>query len=262
MLGLLSRITLRSLPVVAWSFNLGVLPSGMKRRFSRFALRKTTLFVVHSRAEIDACSEWLALDKSRFVFVPLQCPKRETTIPEDVDSPYLLSMGSANRDYALLFEVVRELGIRTVIVAGKHAVQHLNKPSNVELTSGLTQEQCHELLQGCRVSVIPVANAQTASGQVTLLDSLAFGKPTVVTRCPGSIDYIVDGVTALAVQPGDGAQLKDAIARLWDSKDLRDRLSAAGRADARERFSDEAVGKALGEICNDIARKRLPLAAR
>jgi hypothetical protein len=72
MLGLLSRFTFRKVPVIAWAFNLGVLPTGLKRHFSRLALRRTALFVVHSRAEIEACSRWLGLSRERFVFVPLQ----------------------------------------------------------------------------------------------------------------------------------------------------------------------------------------------
>jgi glycosyltransferase involved in cell wall biosynthesis len=255
-LGLLCSVRHRKTPIIAWSFNLGSLPSGIKRRFARWGLGRVNLFVVHSRAEIESCSRWLALDKERFVFVPLQCPRRERTVPENDDSPYVLAMGTANRDYASLFDAVRALGMRTIVVAGPHAVQHLDKPENVELMSGLSGEQCHELLQGCRVSVIPVANAQTASGQVTLLDSLAFGRATIVTDCPGSADYIVDGVTALAVRPGDRLHLQEAIGRLWEDAALRHRLSAAALADSRERFSDEAVAKRLAEICDDIEMGR------
>ena len=259
MLGLLCSVRWRQPAIVAWSFNLGALPSGLRKHFSRIALRRVALFVVHSRAEIDACSRWLGLDRSRFVFVPLQAPQRDTTVAEDSDAPYVLAMGTANRDYALLFDVVRELGMRTIVVSGAHAVQHLDKPANVELRSGLTIAQCHDLLQACRVSVVPVANAETASGQVTLLDSLGFGKATVITDCPGSADYIVDGVTALAVRAGDRAQMRDAVSRLWNDKPMRDALSVAARQDVRERFSDEAMGRILGSICDAIERKS-PLA--
>ena len=259
-LGLLCNFQFRRPAIVAWSFNLGSLPGGIKRHISRFALRRVALFVVHSRAEIDECSRWLGLDRSRFAFVPLQAPQRETTLAEDLESPFVLAMGTANRDYALLFDAVRELGLRTIVVAGPHAVAHLDKPANVELMSGLTQEQCYELLQRCRISVVPVANAQTASGQVTLIDSLVHGKATVVTDCPGSADYIVPGVTALAVTAGDRAQMRDAIERAWNDKPLRDALSAAARKDVQERFSDAAIGRMLGSICDAIEHKH-PLPA-
>ena len=254
-LGLLCRLRCRKLPIIAWAFNLGQLPTGFRLTLARFALSRVSLFVVHSRAEIETCCQWLGFDRSRFVFVPLQSPRREASLPEDVDSPYLLAMGTANRDYALLFDAVRELGVRTIVVAGPHAVAHLDKPPNLELRSGLTAEQCLELLQACRVSVIPVDNPHTASGQVTLLDSLALGKATVITDCPGSSDYIADGVTALAVPPGDRARLRDAIARLWNDPGLRDRLSVAARRDVRERFSDETIGKQLEAICDDVERR-------
>ena len=252
MLGLLCRIGFRKLPIVAWSFNIGTLPSGLRQRFARFALRDVAVFVVHSRAEIDACSRWLGIDKDRFIFVPLQCPIREATSVENTATPYVLAMGTANRDYALLFDAVRELGIRTIVVAGAHAVKDLKRPPNVELMSDLSITQCYELLQGCRVSVIPVANARTASGQVTLLDSLVYGKATIITDCPGSSDYIVDGVTALTVQQGDRHQLQEAIVRLWNDSQLRSQLSIAARRDVLERFSDEAVGMALGAICDRL----------
>ena len=255
MLGLLCGLRWRRPPIIAWSFNLGALPSGPRKHFSRIALRRVRLFIVHSRAEIEACSQWLGFDRSRFIFVPLQAPQRVSTVEEDTDAPYVLAMGTANRDYGLLFDVVRELGMRTIVVAGAHAVQHLDKPANVELMNGLTIQQCHELLQGCRVSVVPVANAETASGQVTLLDSLAFGKATIITDCPGSSDYVVDGVTALSVKAGDRVQMRAAIDRLWSDKPFRDALSAAARKDVRERFSDEAVGQVLGSICDAIERK-------
>ncbi len=261
-LGLVCRLRRRKLPIIAWAFNLGTLPTGIRRRIARFALQPVSLFVVHSRAEIEACSQWLRFDPDRFVFVPLQSPRREVTIAEDVDSPYVLAMGTANRDYALLFEAVRELGFRTIVVAGPHAVENLDKPPNVELMSGLSAEDCLGLLQRCRVSVIPVANVRTASGQVTLLDSLALGKATVITDCPGSSDYVVDGVTAMVVAPGHRQELREAIERLWSDADLRIRMSTAARDDVRERFSDEAVGKLLGELCDEMEEKCRPLQSK
>jgi hypothetical protein len=53
--------------------------------------------------------------------------------------------------------------------------------------------------------------------------------------------------------------MRDAIGRLWNDKPLRDALSVAARQDVRERFSDEAMGRILGSICDAIERKS-PLA--
>lgn len=252
-LGLRQRLSFGKVPVLAWDFNVGNLPTGVKRRISRFALASIDSFVVHSRAEVSVYSEWFALPEHRLHFVPLQTPIRPITLAEDRDNPFILSMGSARRDYRLLFAVAAELGCRTVIVAAPHAVAGLEVPDNVEIQSGLNIQECHELLQRARLSVIPVANESTASGQVTLIDAMMYGRPTVVTAGPGSVDYANHEAEALLVPPGDCAAMKIAIARLWENEALRSRMGIAARRRVQQEFSDEAVGIVMGELLDRLA---------
>ena len=182
-------------------------------------LRCRDRFVVHSRAEVTSYSEWLQMDPARFEFVPLQRATRDITIEEDSSAPFVLSMGSAHRDYRLLFAVLAELRYPAVVVAGAHAVQGLQVPANVTVRSGLSVEQCHELVQRARVNVIPVANQETASGQVTLLDAMVYGRATIASRCRASIDYV--GRAALLVSAGDRDDLKTAIDGLWQDASQR-----------------------------------------
>jgi glycosyltransferase involved in cell wall biosynthesis len=251
-LGCLQQLSVAPIPTLAWSFNIGVLPDGIKRKLSQLGLRRINKFVVHSRAEIDACSDWLDLPKERFEFVPLQRPVTQGRIAEDIQSPFIVSMGSAGRDYALLFQVLAELRYRTVVVAGMHAVEGLAIPSNVEVKSNLTITQCHELLQRSRLSVTPISNTKTASGQISLIDAMNFSKAQVVTRCPGSVDYVDHGEQALLVDPGDYVGLKEALGRLWEDDSLRDHLARSGRKRMIDELSDEAAGRHLGRLLDGI----------
>jgi glycosyltransferase involved in cell wall biosynthesis len=251
-LGSLTKLKRTHIPTVAWSFNIGALPEGFKKVIARVALTDIDKFVVHSRAEITACSEWLGLPKERFEFAPLQRPITDITLLEDEQSPFIVSMGSAGRDYASLFKVLLELPYRTIVVAGKHAVDGLKIPTNVELKSGLTLRECHELLQRARFSVTPIANTKTASGQVTLVDAMNYGKAQIVTRCPGSVDYVDHGKEALLVEPGDTNTLKESIQSLWEQAVLRKRLGENGRARMINDYSDEAGGKRLGMLLDTI----------
>src|SRR5664279_5598425 len=97
------RAASSDIPLVAWNFNLGVLPGGLRRRVARAVLQGVDRFIVHSRAEIPAYGDWLDLPSTRFEFVPLQRAVREIQIAEDENAPFVLSMGSAHRDYRLLF---------------------------------------------------------------------------------------------------------------------------------------------------------------
>ncbi len=189
-IGICKRLSFSHTPVVAWTFNLGSIHSGLRHRLSRPALATIDRFVVHSRAEITAYSEWLDLPPERFQFVPFETPVRTVEREEDHDHPFVLSMGSAQRDYKLLFDVLADLGYPTVVVAGVHATSGLSAPPNVTLRSGLPLEECLNLVQRARFSVIPVANRTTASGQVTMLDAMMYARPVIITSGPASDDYI------------------------------------------------------------------------
>ena len=254
--GLRKRLARSNIPLVAWTFNLGQVYPGARRLLARAALPAVNRFIVHSRSEISAYSEWLQLPPERFTFVPLQRATSPITLAEDLDKPFLLSMGSAQRDYRLLFRVLGELGYPAVVVAGPHAVAGLVVPPNVDLCSGLSADECFALVQCARLSVIPVANQDTASGQVTLLDAMMYARAAIITACPASVDYVVDGVDAMLVRHGDHDDMKRAIQLLWEDAALRASLGANARRACIEKFSDEAIGRVMGNVLHEVVNAR------
>jgi glycosyltransferase involved in cell wall biosynthesis len=250
--GVRKSLARRKIPVVAWNFNVGVLPTSALRRIAAFGLRSVDRVIVHSSAEKEAYSSWFRLPADRIRFVPLQAPYREITMEEERTNPFLLAMGSARRDYSLLFDVLAQTGIPSLVVASPHAVAHLKRPPNVTIRSGLSESDCLELLQRARVHVIPVDNQRTASGQVTLLNSMMLGRPTVVTRCVGTVDYAEDGEDVLFVPPNDRSAMLETIVRTWEDEGLRSRLGRQARHTATARFSDQAIAAILHEVLSEF----------
>lgn len=253
--GLHKSLSRKRLPVLAWTFNLGgIYCGGAKKTLARFALHKVDQFLVHSRREIESYSEWLDLPPEKFRFIPLQRPVMPILHAEDEDQPFVLSMGSAHRDYRLFFEVMADLAYPTIVVAGPSALAGLKIPSNVKILHKLNITQCHELAQKARINVVPIDNSSTASGQVTLLDSMMFARPTVATLSIGTEDYVDDGSTALLVKAGDRTAMKSAIQSLWDDKPQRESLGQAARKYVATSLSDEAAGRALKSVLDEIQR--------
>jgi glycosyltransferase involved in cell wall biosynthesis len=255
--GMQQRVRFRERPLVAWCFNLGALYDGAKRRASQLALAGVDRFIVHSSAEAARYAEWLELPRERFRFVPLQRGAIPIVEREDEERPFVLALGSARRDYATLFEAVRRSGYSTLVVAARHAVDGLDVPANVELRSGLTEEECHHLAQRARVNVVPVMNHETASGQVTLLETMRMGRAVVATRCIGSEDYVKPESTGLLVEAGSVDELQRAIERLWDDRALRQELGANAARYTAEHCSDEAAGIALERVLDEVRDERL-----
>ncbi len=96
----------------------------------------------------------------------------------------------------------------------------------------------------------------------TAVEAMLSGRPLVASAVQGLKEIVTDGSTGLLAEPGDPHALAAAIARLLDDPAMADRLAAAGRAEALERFS---VGRYRDEIAAavaEVARLRISTSER
>ncbi len=85
-----------------------------------------------------------------------------------------------------------------------------------------------------------------------VLEALACGTPVVASRVGGIPEQVRDE-TGVLVEPADPAALAAAIESLLGDRALRERMGAAGTADARERFSLERQIDAYVELYSSPA---------
>lgn len=254
--GLLKRFSRKDKPIVAWCFNLGACYPGWRQWFSKMALNTIDTFIVHSRAEILNYSKWLGISPDRFKFVPLQTGVIDVLENENVENPFLLSMGTARRDYPVLLRAVEKLGIRTILVAGRHALAGIHVPAHVEVRSGLSRQECLLLAQQARINVVPISNIETASGQVTIVEAMRMGRPVIATRSIGSEDYIEHGKTGFLVEHGNVCEMTASIKLLWNDLELRNFIANNAKQYAQLLFSDTAAGVALGKVLDKTLNKK------
>ncbi len=82
---------------------------------------------------------------------------------------------------------------------------------------------------------------------IVFLEAAAAGVSVLAGRSGGAEEAVLDGVTGLVVdRPGDLVMVTAALERLLDDAELRDRLGAAGRARAVERFAYDRLARELG----------------
>ncbi|MGV1003170.1 MAG: glycosyltransferase family 4 protein [Candidatus Nanopelagicales bacterium] len=79
-----------------------------------------------------------------------------------------------------------------------------------------------------RCDVVAVPSRAEAFGRVAV-EAIAGGCPVVYADAGGMAEYMVDGVSGLAVLPGDIAALAAALAKLADDPELRESLVRDGR---------------------------------
>jgi glycosyltransferase involved in cell wall biosynthesis len=85
--------------------------------------------------------------------------------------------------------------------------------------------------------VIVMASVWPESFGMVLLEAGAAGKPTIATRLGGPMEVIEHEVTGTLVEPGNAAELANAMEALGTNPGLRRSMGAAARARVRERFS-------------------------
>lgn len=74
-----------------------------------------------------------------------------------------------------------------------------------------------------------------------LIEAAACGRAVVTTNVPGCRDAIEENKTGLLVKAKDSDSLAEAIEKLVDDKDLREKMGLAGRRLAEEEFSIKKV---------------------
>jgi glycosyltransferase involved in cell wall biosynthesis len=108
-----------------------------------------------------------------------------------------------------------------------------------------TQEQIRQLLHRADV----FAMCSFAEGvPVVLMEAMAAGVPVVATQIAGIPELVENQHTGLLIIPGDVTALRDAIGRLIEDAELRNRFAAAGRAKVIREFNIHTETRWLAAI--------------
>ena len=91
---------------------------------------------------------------------------------------------------------------------------------------------------------------------ITLLEAAACGTPAVATDVGSVRDVVVEGETGFIVAPGDEAALAARITRLLGDAALRERMGAAARRRAEQRFDERDMIRRYEELFVEAAEAR------
>lgn len=86
-----------------------------------------------------------------------------------------------------------------------------------------------------------------------LLEAMASGMPVITAETCGMPDMVQDGFNGLLVPPADAAALEDAIARLAESEELRERLGRAAQ-ESMKRYEWSSAAHKLEDLFVKVVR--------
>ena len=218
--GLFSKLFLSKARHLAFSFNFTELPSGINKRLMCHAFRRVDRFVVFSEAEKHLYASYFALDGDRFDVIRWCMDRPKTAVPAaTLPENYICAVGGEGRDYQSLLSASRLLpNIPLVIVARPDSLISLDIPAHVLVFTNLENEEFWGVVQQSSFVVLPLKDASTNCGHISIVGSQLLGKPIVSTYSSGTAEYLQHGYNALMSAAGDTVALRMNIQKLWEDR--------------------------------------------
>jgi rhamnosyl/mannosyltransferase len=165
----------------------------------------------------------------------------------------------------VLLRAVKGLDAETIIVGDGPCrvpltglASDLGLNERVRFVGETTEEQLQAWYHACDVLVLPSVSRQEAFGMVQL-EAMLCGHPVVSTELGTGSSWVNQHEhTGLVVPPGDVGALRDALSRLVNDPELRDRLGDAARARVLEMFTAETMCRSTLSLYRDVMRAPQP----
>ena len=219
----------------------------------RALLAPADRIVCFSSAECDEYARLLRLPRSRFLFLPT--PWRGDETPTNADGGFILALGQSNRDYPTLLRAVAGTDLPlTLVAANASALGGVAPTGNVQVRYNTGHHETNDLIAGATLHCIPLHAEGYSAGQTVLLRAMAQGKAVVVSDTSGVRDYAQNGVNAALVPPGDADALRDALTRLWNDREGRERIGKQAAQSVRDDFSFARFTARLVELAQDLRK--------
>ncbi len=193
------------------------------------AIRGIDFFLCTSTHEKDAYSKRFGIPSERIAFLPYSPPPGYVSLRSVPRGDYLFAYGNSDRDFDTLIRAVGHLDIRVIILSRKFRPA-APLPRNVEhMYWSVPESQLIHYIAGARAVILPITHRFVAAGQVAMMETMALGRPLIVSANVATVEYAIDGQTALFFEPGDADMLSRHIRYLVENPETAEEIGRRAR---------------------------------
>lgn len=164
---------------------------------------------------------------------------------------------SQEKGVSVLVDAMRGLGDIQCAVAGAFDRQPelpVRASSNVTFLGMLDKPALEDFYQALRLSVFPSVCYE--GFPMSIVESMAHGKPVIASRIGGLPEIVDDGVTGLLFEPGNAHDLAEKVRYLWDRPELCRQMGAAGREKVLREYGEGRYYEQLMAIYQNAIASR------
>lgn len=187
----------------------------LRRLYFRLILSRIDGVVCYSKFEKEYFPTLLGLADVKFestLFGGNFAAPKDVLIPDANEPRYWVSAGRSGRDYALLCQAVKDLPISLRIICdSEHALQGVDVPHNVTLLRSCYRKEYVRQLVNAEGVILALKDEKLSSGQMVLIDAMALGKLTIITRTVTSGEYGEHMKNCYFIRPDSVEEIQNAI---------------------------------------------------
>ena len=225
---------------------------------ARFLLQDVDLFVVHSQHERHLLAGMYGIPMSKMCFNhwAVQAPQVTGPLPDYLAAlrPYVCCVGRNNRDFPLFLAAVAGVDINAIVVCRSGQVDLAQLPPNAVLKTDLPEEEARQVVAGSLASVVPLRDASTGAGHMTIVNAMLAGKAVILTKVDTVADYFKDGVHGRFVEPHSVDSLRQALTEIAANPHIAERWGKNAAEFAGRWLNEEAAARSLRAILDSFTR--------
>ena len=234
--------------------------TGLATRLIRYAMRRAPHLIVHSRTQLPwlernypnlaarACYIPFGVDVDDFV--PLDVPHERT----------IVSFGYAKRDFDTLCQAFASLpdsqGYRLLIIGDTSLSGSYAHCPGIEFKPAQTLPQLRQAIAASAAVALILPDYPYSYGQMSVLQSMAMGKPLIVSDTASTHDYVSDAPGVMLVPVGDVDAVRRALEQMihCDDSTRRDK-GMANRDYVVAHHSQRAMAQRIEQLIKEILEK-------
>ncbi|MCU1459940.1 MAG: hypothetical protein JWO37_15 [Acidimicrobiales bacterium] len=224
---------------------------GIQGVVRRWLVRGADAVVTYSTSQMPELVRRFRVRPTRLHFVALGIDVKYFEPQPAVPEWDVLAAGTnEGRDYQTLLAALEPNERCLIVTDDKNAVAVTDTPSLGQITidQAVPIAQLRSLYAAARRVVIPLHDVTFSSGQTTLLENLAMGRPVIVSDVPMIRDYISsDAMTAVPAH--DVAALRRALSGPTPP------MIPAAVEHVRRHFTADRFGRDLAQLCEAVVNQ-------
>jgi len=228
-------------------------------RLAQAAMCRFNAVFVQSQGMIPVLRDQWGVSDSRLHFVPFGIDATWfQPLLGDIDRNLVASVGDdSHRDHETLVKAVTAVQARRpgtrLELATELSVQL--PPEIGVLHRGHLGSRRRQFYGQAAITAVATHPNVHGSGLSVVLETMACGRPYVVTASLGLEGYLRHNEDGLVVPPGDIDALADAIAALLHDPERADAMGAAGRARLERQLTTDVQARHLAAVIQEVVKR-------